>query len=401
MPAVDLEDLKRRVGDEIDRRAARLVEISHSIHDHPELNFEEHHAHDLLCDELDAAGLAPERRAFGLDTAFVARAGSSGADIAVCLEYDALPGIGHACGHNVIAAAGLGAGLAAASVAEECGGRLSILGTPAEEGGGGKVFMIREGAFDGIDAALMVHPAGAELRDMTTLAVQQCLATYTGAAAHAAAAPHEGRNALDAAVLGYNGVAALRQHILPSERIHGVFTDGGDKPNIVPARAQTHWFVRSPTAAGLAALRERVATCLDAGAAAAGCEVAIEWIDPPYADMVGIPTMNDLYAANAARVGRTVLDPVAAEDAGIAAVVGSTDMGDVSYVVPSIHPMIQAAPDGTPIHTPAFAEAARGPLGDRAVVDGAKVLAWTVLDLWADAAAVERCAGEFAERLGV
>lgn len=397
---MDLEDLKQRVGDDIDRRADRLVEISHDIHAHPELNFEEHHAHDLLCDELEAAGLAPERRAFGLDTAFVARAGSGGSDVAVCLEYDALPGIGHACGHNIIAAAGLGAGLATAAVAEECGGRLSILGTPAEEGGGGKVFMIRAGAFDGIDAALMVHPAGAELRDMTTLAVQQCLATYTGSAAHAAAAPHEGRNALDGAVLGYNAVAALRQHMLPTERVHGVFTDGGDKPNIVPARAQTHWFVRSPSAAGLDALKERVRACLEAGAAATGCEVAIEWIDPPYADMVGIHTMNDLYARNAARLGRDVLDPAAAERAGVGAVVGSTDMGDVSYVVPSIHPMIQAAPDGTPIHTPAFAEAARGPMGDRAVLDGAKILAWTVLDLWADPSAVDRCRREFSDRLG-
>lgn len=396
---MDLDDLKQRVSDDIDRRADRLLAISHSIHEHPELNFEEHHAHDLLCDEIDAAGLSSERRAFGLDTAFRATAGAAGPDIALCLEYDALPGIGHACGHNIIASAGLGAGLATAAVADECGGRLSILGTPAEEGGGGKVFMIRAGAFEGIDAALMVHPAGAELRDMTTLAVQQCVATYTGAAAHAAAAPHEGRNALDAAVLGYNAVAALRQHIRPTERVHGVFTDGGDKPNIVPARAQTHWFIRSPSAAGLDDLKERVAQALCAGAMATECDVDIDWIDPPYADMVGIHAMNDLYAANAARLGRVVLDPVAAQGAGIAEVVGSTDMGDVSYVVPSIHPMIQAAPDGTPIHTPAFADAARGPQGDRAVIDGAKILAWTVLDLWADPTAIERCRSEFTDRL--
>ncbi|WP_436796010.1 M20 family metallopeptidase [Actinospongicola halichondriae] len=396
---MELDEVKERVADDIDRRADRLLEISHAIHDKPELNFEEHFAHDLLCDEIDAAALEAERHAFGLDTAFVARAGSKGTDVAVCLEYDALPGIGHACGHNIIAAAGLGAGLATAAVADECGGRLSILGTPAEEGGGGKVFMIRAGAFEQIDAAVMIHPAGAELRDMTTLAVQQCVATYDGAAAHAAAAPHEGRNALDAAVLGYNGVAALRQHILPSERIHGVFTDGGDKPNIVPARAQTHWFVRSPSAAGLDSLKERVVACLRAGATATGCEVSIEWVDPPYADMVGIGTLNDLYAANAARLDRTVLDPAMAADAGVAPVVGSTDMGDVSYVVPSIHPMIQAAPDGTPIHTPAFAAAACGPMGDRAVIDGAKILAWTVVDLWLVPGAIDAARSEFEARL--
>ena len=397
---VDLEDLKRRVGEEIDRRADRLVEISHAIHANPELNFEERFAHDLLADELDGARLPIERHAYGLETAFSAVVGSTGPNVALCLEYDALPGIGHACGHNIIAAAGLGAGLATAPLADEGGGRLSILGTPAEEGGGGKVFMIRAGAFDDVDVAMMVHPAGAELRDMTTLAVQQCLATYTGAAAHAAAAPHEGRNALDAAVLGYSAVSALRQHILPSERVHGVFTDGGDKPNIVPARAQTHWFVRSPTAAGLAALRERVAACLEAGASAAGCDVAIEWIDPPYADMVGIASMNDLYSANAERLGRRVLDPVAAEQAGVGSVVGSTDMGDVSYVVPSIHPMIQAAPDGTPIHTPAFAEAAASPSGDQAVVDGAKILAWTVLDLWCLPDAVDAAKRDFDRTIG-
>ena len=391
---VDLDAVKERLATDIDARADRLIEISHSIHAHPELNFEEHHAHDLLCGALDASGLPVERHAFGLDTAFVARAGTSGPNVAVCLEYDALPGIGHACGHNIIAAAGLGAGLATAALADECGGRVSILGTPAEEGGGGKVFMIREGAFDDVDAAVMVHPAGGDLRTMQTLAVQQCIATYHGVAAHAAAAPEQGCNALDAAVLGYNAVAALRQHILPSERIHGVFTDGGDKPNIVPKRAQTHWFVRSPTAAGLARLKDRVLACLEAGAAASGCTLTVEWIDPPYADMVDIPSLLDRWGADAARLGRTVVDPAAANP-GVDPVVGSTDMGDVSYVVPSIHPMIQAAPDGTPIHTPAFEEAAGGPLGDRAVVDGAKLLAWTIAELWLDPMALATARAEF------
>ena len=375
--APDVEEVKRRMGEEIDRRADQLLEVSHRIHEHPELNFEEHFAHDLLSTALESAGVATTRHAYGLDTAFVGRAGDRGADIAVCLEYDALPGLGHACGHNIIAAAGLGAGLAAAALAEECGGRVSILGTPAEEGGGGKVFMIREGAFDDVDAAVMIHPAGAELRRMDTLAIQQCTATYTGAAAHAAAAPERGRNALDAAVLGYVNVAALRQHIGPSERIHGVFTDGGDKPNIVPSRAETTWYVRSPTVAGLAALKERVVTCFEAGAAAAGCDVQVGWVDPPYADMVDVDALLDCYTANAARLGREVTVPDES-----CCVVGSTDMGDVSYVVPSIHPMIQAADDGVAIHTADFARFAASPTGDRAVIDGAKAMAWTVADLW-------------------
>ena len=381
------------MADEIDRRADRLLEVSHQIHQHPELNFEESFAHDLLCDVLDEEGIATTRHAFGLDTAFVGRAGSGGADIAVCLEYDALPGIGHACGHNIIAAAGLGAGLAAAALAEECGGRVSIMGTPAEEGGGGKVFMIREGAFEGIDAALMIHPADSDLRSMDTLAIHRCRVTYTGAAAHAAAAPERGRNALDAAVLGYVNVAALRQHIAPSERLHGVFTDGGDKPNIVPARAQMEWYVRSSTKAGLAQLEERVTACFEAGASAAGCDLDIEWIDPPYADMVDVDTLLDRYVANAARLGRTVEAPT-----DHTAVVGSTDMGDVSYEVPSIHPMIKAADAGTAIHTADFARFASSESGDRAVIDGAKAMAWTVADLWLDPDTLAAARDEFRRR---
>ncbi len=391
----ELDAVKDAMADEIDRRADRLVEISHLIHQHPELNFEEHYAHDLLCDALDHEGISTRRHAFGVDTAFVARAGRSGPDIAVCLEYDALPGIGHACGHNIIAAAGLGAGIAAAALADRCRGRVSIMGTPAEEGGGGKVFMLRAGAFDGIDAAMMIHPADAELRGMSTLAIQQCTVVYTGAAAHAAAAPERGRNALDAAVLGYVNVAALRQHIGPAERVHGVFADGGDKPNIVPARAETNWYVRSPTVAGLHALQQRVTACLEAGAMAAGCELSIDWIDPPYADMVDIDPLLDCYADNAARLGRRVDTP---DDTN--AVVGSTDMGDVSHVVPSIHPMIQAADAGVAIHTADFARFACGPSGDRAVLDGAKAMAWTVADCWLRPEVLESARSEFSRILG-
>lgn len=385
-----LDAVKAVMADHLDGIADTLLDVSHRIHSRPELNFAEHFAHDLLCDTLDAAGLGATRHAHGLDTAFVATAGTTGPNIAVCLEYDALPGIGHGCGHNIIAAAGLGAGLAAAAVAERSGGRVTILGTPAEEGGGGKVFMIRDGAFDDVDAAMMIHPAGAELRSMTTIAIQQCVARYRGRAAHAAAAPEQGRNALDAAVLGYVNVAALRQHIAPDERIHGIFSDGGDKPNIVPSRAETTWYVRSPTVPGLAALKERFTACLDAGAAAAGCDVELEWVDPPYADLRDNRSLGDLYVRNAAALGRTVHD---VDDDH--RVVGSTDMGDVSYAVPSIHPMVLAAPPGTPIHTEDFAAAAAGPGGDAAVLDGARAMAWTIADLWLAPGALDAAREEF------
>jgi len=387
---VELTALKDRLRAEVEARADRLVELSHAIHEHPETNYQEEFAHDLLTAVLEEEGLEVERSAYGVDTAFVARAGDSGPIIAVLLEYDALPGLGHACGHNVIATAGLGAGLAAARLASEVGGRVVVLGTPAEEGGGGKILMAREGAFDGIDAALMVHPAGDDLARMQVIAVQELVATYTGEAAHAAAFPHRGRNALDAAVLGYVNVAALRQHTLPDERIHGVFLEAGEKPNIVPARAVTEWMVRSTSIATLEPLKERVAACLEAGAQAAGCEVEIAWKSVVYADMIDNEAMVALYAANAAELGRQVTEPH-----GEAAVVGSTDMGNVSYLVPSIHPMIAAAPSGLPIHTPDFATHARSESGDRAVVDGAMALAWTVADLWAGDGVLEAVRAEF------
>jgi amidohydrolase len=392
---VKLAALKERLRAEVDARADRLVELSHAIHEHPETNYQEQFAHDLLTGVLEEEGLEVERSAYGVDTAFVARAGDSGPAIAVLLEYDALPGIGHACGHNVIATAGLGAGLAAARLASEVGGRVVVLGTPAEEGGGGKILMAREGAFDGIDAALMVHPAGDDLARMQVIAVQELIAVYTGQAAHAAAFPHRGRNALDAAVLGYVNVAALRQHILPDERIHGVFLEAGEKPNIVPARAITEWMVRSTSIATLEPLKARVAACLEAGAQAAGCEVEIAWKTVVYADMIDNEAMVALYAANAAELGRQVVEPH-----GEASVVGSTDMGNVSYLVPSIHPMIAAAPSGLPIHTPDFAAHARSESGDRAVVDGAVALAWTVADLWAGDGVLDAVRAEFDAALG-
>lgn len=391
-----LSAAKARLAAEVDRRADLLVDVSHQIHARPELNFEEHFAHELLTGVLEAEGLAVTRSARGLETAFEATAGSAGRQVAVMCEYDALPGIGHACGHNIIAAAGLGAGLAAAALADELGGRVVVVGSPAEEGGGGKVPLIDGGAFDGVDAAMMVHPADADLLAMDVVALHQAHVTYTGEAAHAAAAPHKGRNALDAAVLGYVNVAALRQHIEATERIHGIITDGGDKPNIVPAYARAEWIIRSSTVARLGELKARFLTCLQAGADAAGCEMQVQWIDPIYADMIDSAAIGERYRANAQALGRIVRAPSPS-----ARVVGSTDMGNVSYAVPSIHPMIQVAPPGVPIHTPAFAGFAGGPDGDRAVIDGAKALAWTLADLWLDEGLVDLAHAEWREQVGL
>jgi amidohydrolase len=370
---MDLEDAKARVQEEVDRRADLLLEVSHRIHGHPELVFAETFAADLL-----ASALGTEAGAYGLDTAFEVRAGSgTGPNVAVICEYDALPGIGHGCGHNVIAAAGLGAALAASALAEEAGGRLVVLGTPAEEGGGGKVLMGERGAFEGVDAALMVHPAGADLSEADVIAIATWRVEYFGRGAHAAAAPQFGRNALDAMVLGYNAVGALRQHIAPTDRIHGVFTEAGEKPNIVPDHTVAEWYVRSATLESLQPLKARVLACLEAGAAAAGCGLEVHPTCPEYSDLRTNPVMIDLYRANSEALGRPVYEPTPANR-----VVASTDMGNVSYLVPSIHPMIAVSPPDVPLHSAEFARWAASEEGDRAVLDGAKAMAMTVVDLW-------------------
>ena len=373
-------DLKARAAAAVEARAAQLTEISHRIHENPELGFEEHFAHDLLAGAAEEAGLEVQRQAYGVETAFAARAGTEGPLVAFLCEYDALPGIGHACGHNIIAASGLGAGLAAAEVVEELGGRLLILGTPAEEGGGGKLHLMEGGAFAGVDAALMLHPAGLELSEMQTLAVQQLHARYRGRPAHAAAAPQAGRNALDGAVLGYVAAAALRQHIGPDERFHGIFTDGGQKPNIVPTFAETNWYVRSPTVTRLELLKERLVDCLNSGALAAGVDLELAWAEYFFAEVRSNGPLLELWKSNAAAVGRQPQPPSPGRT-----VIGSTDMGNVSQVVPSIHPMIAVGPPDVAIHTEEFAGCARGPDGDRGVIDGAKTLAAVAIDYWSDA----------------
>ena len=392
----DLDALKDRTDRAVADHADRLLEASHAIHARPELGFEEHHAHDVLADLLEGAGLAVTRGAYGLPTAFEAVAGTGGPRIAVMCEYDALPGIGHAFGHNIIGTAGAGAGIAAATLADELGGTVVVLGTPAEEGGGGKILMAEQGALDDVDAALMVHPAGMDLARFGAIAIQQLEVTYHGRAAHAAAAPQAGRNALDAAVLGYVNVAALRQHIRPDERIHGIFTEAGTAANVVPARAAATWYVRSPTVRGLQKLKARVLGCLEAGAAASGCTMEHRWIDPAFADMVDNDPMIELYRENLERTGRRLVDP-----SSLQGIVGSTDMGNVSHVVPAIHPMIAVSPPSVAIHTEDFVRFAAGPEGDRAVLDGARALAATVVDLWARPGALDAAREAFADARSV
>jgi amidohydrolase len=377
---VDLDALKRDACRAVDERREALLSVAHEIHAHPELAFQEHRAAALLVRALKEEGLPVEAPAYGLETAFESRAGRAGPTVALLAEYDALPGIGHACGHNLIATAALGAGLALASLGARLPGRLRVLGTPAEEQGGGKELLARAGAFDGVDAALMVHPAGVDLATMPSLALAEVDVVYHGRASHASAMPERGVNALDALVTAYQAIAQLRQHIRPTERIHGIFTEAGTAPNVVPERAAGRFYVRAANAGELAALKQRVDGCFRAGAEAAGATLDATWGDPDYLELRTNWPLAERYVANAESLGRRFF-PL---DKLPPSVMGTTDMGNVSHRVPSIHPMIAAAPWHCTIHAAEFAEHAGSPTGDAAALDGAKALAMTALDFWLD-----------------
>ncbi|WP_111719540.1 M20 family metallopeptidase [Homoserinimonas sp. OAct 916] len=387
-----MTNFKDLIATAVNCEADNLTGLSQELHAYPELAFEEVRAHDLLTGALEQAGFDVTRSACGLDTAFRAEIASGpGPTVAIVCEYDALPEIGHACGHNVIAAAGIGAAIAAArALSSECSGRIVVLGTPAEEGGGGKVIMIERGAFDGIDAAMMVHPAGSELTEMNTIAIQRMRVDYHGLAAHAAAAPQRGRNALDAAVLGYVNVAALRQHISGDERIHGIITQGGTLPNIVPEHTQAEWYMRSPTLDDLNNLVERAWNCLETGSRAAGCDLTHEPIGRVYHNLVTNNALMELYVQSAKEFGRDAKVPDKQSN-----VIGSTDMGNVSHVVPTIHPLIKVSPSDVALHTREFAEYAGGVEGDRAVLDGAKALGLSAIRFLSTASTRSAVAGEF------
>lgn len=374
---MDVAAVKQRVAAEVGRRADELWDVALQIHGHPELLFDERFAAGLL-----AGKLGVEAGAYGLETAFERRVGDGGPTVAILCEYDALPGVGHGCGHNLIAAAGLGAGLAAATVAAELGGRLVVLGTPGEEGGGGKVKLLEAGAFEDVDVAMMVHPAACDLSEADVIAIASWRVEYEGAGAHAAAFPERGRNALDAAVLGYNAIAALRQHIAADERVHGVFLEAGRKPNIVPHRAVAEWYVRSPTLAGLDALKARVQACLEGGALAAGCSMTITPTSPEYSELRTNRPLLARYRANSESVGRPVPDPAPGRR-----VVVSTDMGNVSLAVPSIHPLVAVSDADVGLHTAEFARCALSGEARQAMLDGATAMAMTAVDVWTDAQA--------------
>ena len=389
---MSLEQLKKDVAAAVDGMRAELLELSHAIHHEPELALEEFKAAKRLSDAVAEHDLPVEREVFGVKTAYSSEFGNEkGAAIAVLSEYDALPGVGHACGHNIIAAAGLGAAMALAKLGARLPGRVRYLGTPAEERIGGKELMARAGAFDGVDAAMMIHPANIDLVAMPCIAVSEVDATYFGKAAHASAMPYRGLNALDAVVSAYQSIAQLRQHIRQTERIHGIIIEGGLAANIVPERAACRFYVRARDMHDLAILKKRVQACFEAGALSTGCKLETRWISD-YLDLKTNWPMAQAFEKNFEALGRT-LTPLSSVPPGFA---GSTDMGNVSHRVPSIHPMIGVAPKNVIIHNAEFARWAASDKGDAAVLDGAKSLAHTALDLMCDAGLMKRVRNEFA-----
>ena len=376
------EAVRTAASDAVLRMSDDLVALSHDIHEHPELGYEEHHAVASVASLLERHGHETETGAYGVETALRARAGTGRPRVAILAEYDALPGIGHACGHNVICSTAVGAFLAAAEVIGDLDGSVELIGTPAEEGGGGKELIAQAGGFDDVDAVVMLHPSSFEAAEHPWIGVRTVDITYTGVPAHASAMPFMGRNALDAAVNAYTAMAQLRQHMLPTDRIHGIITDGGQKPNIVPERAALTFYLRSAKPETLAVLVDRATDIFNAAATSTGTSIEIGWDPTP----VYLPVRNNhalaaRWASNVGTRGRKSLPQGVIPEA----LTGSTDLGNVSVRVPSIHPTLQIAPPGVTIHSPEFTGHARSAEADKGVIDGAIGLALTALDYLADA----------------
>jgi amidohydrolase len=378
----------------IDRHLADLVALSHSVHATPELCFHETASAKSVAKALRAGGLEVEEGVYDLPTALEARSGTGDLVVAVCAEYDALPGVGHACGHNIIAASAVGAGLALAAVADDIGVEVRVLGTPAEEGGGGKVLMLDRGAFADVHAAMMIHPWPVDRLTGSCLAVSHFDVHFSGREAHASAAPWEGINALDAMTIAQVSLGLLRQQLRPGDQVHGVITEGGGAANVIAASVTGRFMVRSLTVAGLAALEPRIRACFDAGAMATGCTVTYEELSPVYTHMEADAELLGFYRANAEVLGRTF----EADDADAPLPTFSTDMANVSLVVPTIHPLVRIETNGAVNHQHEFAAACITRSADAAVRDGALALAWTAIDAASDPAVRSRLLAAALER---
>jgi amidohydrolase len=372
-------DLKQAARERFEKSRESLTALSHRIHANPELGFGEEKSSAWTAQALSDAGFDVKMGVCDLPTAFIARTGSGPLHVAICAEYDCLPGIGHACGHNIIAATSVGAGIAAAEVADDAGLTISVIGTPAEEVGNasGKILLLERGGFKGVHAAMMVHPAPFDVVRLKIIAASMFDVEYTGKESHASAFPELGINAADALTIAQTSLGLLRQHIRSTDRIHGIVTRGGDAPNVIPAHTSAKYIIRGETLKELEELRPRVHGCFEAGALATGSTLKIVGGDKPYAEMRHDEEMAALYEQNAVALGRKFPDlgPMGAR------VAASTDMGNVSLAIPSIHPSIGI--DSLPAvnHQPQFTAHCITAAADKALADGALAMAWTIVDM--------------------
>jgi amidohydrolase len=388
----DLAELKAEVKSEVDAQQDQLTEISAQIHANPEPAFQETMAATWLTQFLEGKGFSIERGICDLPTAFRASYGQGKPVIALLAEYDALPDLGHACGHNLIATSAVGAAVASKPAVDRFGGNILVIGTPAEELYGGKVIMAERGAFRDVDIAMMVHPGVYDVATNQALACQTLEIEFFGRAAHAAAYPEKGINALDAMLLAFTAINSLRQHIKDKARIHGIITDGGEAANVVPAHSAGNFIVRAEEDSYLDELKDKVLNCFTGAATATGARLEYRWGDVRYAPLRNNQTLAQLFRQNMQSLGRSVLptEPTLA--------FGSTDMGNVSQLVPAIHPTVAIAPADVVIHSPQFATAAASEGGKLGLLDAARALAMTVLDLLASPETVTRAREEFAQQ---
>ena len=372
---LEIEKLKLKIKDSVELQRQQLIQLSLNIHDNPELGFKEEKASAWLSSYLENSGFHVERGVAGLATAFRATYGHGSPRIALLGEYDALPKIGHGCGHNIIGVSAVGAAVASKSIIDQLGGSIVVMGTPGEEGYGGKIDMVNGGAFKEIDVAMIVHPDTRNMPTEEALACSTLEVEFLGRPAHAAGQPHKGINALDAMIVAFTSINALRQHIRGDARIHGIITDGGEAPNIVPAHTAAVFLVRALDDDYLAELKDKVLNCFTGASVATGARLEYRWRDRTYAPMKSNMILAGLFKQNLESLGRQVeaFDP----HFGL----GSTDMGNVSQVVPSIHATIAIAPREVLIHTPEFAAAAVSEAGQQGLMDAAKAMAMTVADI--------------------
>ncbi len=390
-------DLGARALRAIDLRANDLVALSRAIHADPELAYNEHRAAARLADFLERAGFTMTRGYAGVATSYrgdAAGGNGAGPTIAILAEYDALNEIGHACGHNLMAMMGTAAAIGVHAVLDKLGGHLAAIGTPAEEGGGGKVALINKGGFDDIDAAMLVHPNSSRtLAGRHSLAANRVTVEYFGKAAHGASQPDQGINALDGVLQLFNAINAMRQQLRPDARIMGIITSGGSAPNVIPDYAEARFSVRALDRRYQQEVLQRFVACAEGAARATGTTLKVTTpLEGGYENMVFSTPLAERWATHLGALGQKVHEVKDDER------VGSTDMGNVMQLLPAIHPYIAIADEGVPGHSIAFREAAVTDLAHERALLAAKAVALTAIDLLTTPELLARARTEFEER---